>query len=369
MDNLKYCLVILFLCISLVDSQQCLNNCSGRGVCYGSGNNTYCACVYAFFGPDCSITVYNQYPQLWIAYQVIESTINILEFLFFSMGAILAPRYATLEKSNITAISLTLMAILTFIGTLHYTIDPYGTKFLNIPYILICLFDGLRFPAALVVFGMIVFRWVEAYQETIKRLNEQEMLAKIKQDYNKEVTLEDILANIRSVHRLRIPFGIVLALVFIYRIIGMVMRGILNPAWSAMNTSFNILIIVLFALIAIGSIYYGRKLYQLFPKPLDQSMRDLTFNVVGLSTYSVIILIIAAGYYGGEHFDQYQLVNFWVGELFVCLILNIAGIWMIVLLERPMFQNLLRSLVISSKSDDRTDVTASIETDSIENTE
>jgi len=369
MNSFKYCLVVLLLCISFVDSQQCLNNCSGRGVCYGSGNDTYCACVYAFFGPDCSITVYSQYPQLWVAYQVIESTINILEFLFFSMGAIIAPKYATLEQSNITAISLTLMAILTFIGTLHYSIDPYGTKFLDIPYIIICLFDGLRFPAALVVYGMIVFRWVEAYQETIKRLNEQEMLAKIKQDYNKEVTLEDILSNIRSVHRLRIPFGVILALIFIYRIIGMIMRGILNPAWSPMNISFNVIMIILFILIALGSIYYGRKLYQLFPKPLDQSMRDLTFNVVGLSIYSVLILIVAAGYYAGEHFDQYQLVNFWAGELIVCLILNVAGIWMIILFERPMFQNLIKSVVILSRSSERNDTTASLENDSIENTE
>jgi len=243
------------------------------------------------------------------------------------------------------------MACLTFFAALHFGIDPYGTKFLNVPYIVICILDGIRFPTALFAFGVIAFHWVEVYKETIKRLNEQEMLSKINKDYHKEVTLEDIMSNIRSVHRFRLPFAIVLILFFIYRIIGMIMRGILNPAHSSMTLSFNILMVVAFVVISICYIYYGSKLYRLFPKPLDARMKGLTFNVLGLAVYCVLVLIVAAGYYAAENFNQYQLVNFLVGELIIDILLNVAGYWMIIIFEGPMIRKYFKTIVTMMSSE------------------
>jgi len=369
----KWCFVLLVVCcvcFTRVNSQLCMNNCSGRGVCLGSGNDTYCQCFYAFFASDCSITVANQMPNLWLMFQVVETVINIVWFLFFFTGAIFAPRNTDLEKSNVTRITLIFMATLCFIGTLHYGIDPYGAKFMPIPYIFICLLDGVRFPTALFTFGVIVFHWVEVYQETIRRLNEQEMLAKINKDYDKEVTLEDIMSNVRSVHRFRVPFTVVLILLFIYRIIGMIMRGILNPSWYALNLSFNIIMILCFALISIGSIYFGRKLYHLFPKPLDARMKGLTINVVGLSIFGCLALIAAAGYYAGQKYNQYQLTNWLVGDLVMNLLFNVAGGWLIFIFEGQMIRKFIKRVIIMSSSG-TTEPNTSLDKDlsSITNTE
>jgi len=68
-----------------------------------------------------------------------------------------------------------------------------------------------------------------------------------------------------------------------------------------------------------------------------------------------------------KKFDQYQLVNFIIGEIFVSLILNITGFWMIALFEGPMIRKFMNRLIVMSTSG-RTDGTASLEKD-LTNTE
>jgi len=154
-------------------------------------------------------------------------------------------------------------------------LDPYGTKFSNLNFIALNILDGIRFPTALFIFVVVLFHWVDIYLETINRLNQQEMLSKIKKDYKGDVTIDEILSTVRNIHRFRFPCGVAVTLMFLFRIAGSITKGLLMPVYIPLQIIFGVFMFVAFALVTCGYIYFGYKLYMLFPRPIDKKTKKL----------------------------------------------------------------------------------------------
>jgi len=308
-----------------------------------------CACFWGFFGRDCSVTVQTQYPQLWTFYRVLFG-------LFFSCTTLIAclglffSRKDLSSTGNISRLSLGILAILNGLALIHYSIDPYGILgTVNIIYASIV--DGIRAATALFIFAIILFHWVEIYVETVKRLNQKEMISKIRSDLDRDVTLDEILMNVNVVHRFRLPSAIGIILLFAFRIIGMVMKGVRSPVYLPMQLAFSVLMFVGFGSIAVGYLYFGRKLYKLFPKPLDARMKRVSLSIGMLAIWDTLLFIVIFVIFLNQSKFSTQNITSWFAAdfMFTCGICVSAG-WVLSVFVRPIFERMYHTFRGSFRS-------------------
>jgi len=342
---------VIFLIVAVVffvgcASGDCPNQCSNRGFCKIDGNNSTCSCVNGFFGDDCSKTIWKIRPDLWYLYQTVLGAINVFWVLGYGIGFLLAPRVDNI--TNVTKLTLGVFAILGFTATLHYCVDPYGIKFYPLNFVWICVIEGIRFPTALVIFMTIAFHWLELYIETIERLDQVEMIRRIKENYNKEVTIDDILGTVKNIRRLRTPCIIITIFFFVFRLAGVILKGLLLPAWVQMNIAFNVVFIIACFAVGCVSFYFGRKLYKLYPKPIDSRMKRITNHVFALGVYQTLLLIAGLVQSQAAKYDENNITSWYAADFVFSLFLTTCGAWVFFLFAVPVWRRFF--LIVRAKT-------------------
>jgi len=309
--------------------------------------------------------VHSQYPQLWTFYQAFLGIYFSILLVLSILGFVILQRdLRSSAVANISRWALGMLIFLNIVTMLHFSLDPYGTKHLSISFVFINIIDGIRNPTALFIFVVITLHWVEIYQESIRRLHENEMISKIRSDISKEVTIDDILSSVRNVHRFRLPCAIGLFIFYLFRIAGSIMKGLLIPASNQMQLVFTIILIILFGLVVITSSFFGVKLYRLFPKPLDVRMRRLTINICGLMLYAIMMFIVIAVVQQRAKFTPATLLNFFCAEFLTSLLITVAGSWVLSIFLGP---HLHRIRSILSRSFGRSNVSTTGSTLDLQN--
>jgi len=322
----------------------CANDCTQRGICTPKGNISICFCFYGFFGRDCSVTMATVNPQLWNLFRGFLGTYFSINFILCVVGYFFS-RTDLSSTANITRLGLVIWSILQMMAVLFFSVDPYGMVHPEIPYVIICLFDGVRQALAYCIFVVILFHWVELYSETLKRLDHAEMIAKIRSDLNRDVTLDEILQNVKNVHRFRIPCAVVVIFFIVFRAIGMILRGVRSPTWLPMQTAFNALIFAAYAITAFGFIYFGRKLYSLFPRPFSNRMKKTTITIVALTFAECAVFLLFFIYFlviiGPPAVYTPANINSWfAGEFMLQLCICTVAVWVQAVFNLPMYERI-----------------------------
>jgi len=289
--------------------------------------------------------MYTVAPQLWNFYRGFLGTYFSINFVLCVIG-VLFTRSDLSSTANITRLGLIVWAVLQAMAVLFFSIDPYGMVHPEIPYVIIALFDGTRQALAFCVFVIILFHWVELYSETLKRLDQAEMIAKIRSDLNRDVTIDEILQNVKNVHRFRIPCAIVVIFFIVFRVIGMILRGVRNPNWLPMQTAFNALIFVAYAVVAAAFIYFGRKLYSLFPRPFSNRMRKTTITIVALTFAECAVFLLFFIYFlvivgPPLVYTPANIRSWYAGEFMLQICICAVGAWVQAVFNLPMYERMV----------------------------
>jgi hypothetical protein len=236
----------------------------------------------------------------------------------------------------------------------HNVIDPFGYKFSGISFVFLCMLEGFRYPFGLLIYGVLLFHWVEIYQLSMKRLHEAEMLSKIKRDYDPGISIEDILQDVKFIHRWKIPIFVIVSLFFAFRMIASVLKGLLIFEHLQVTLAYTILNFIAMGGYAVGYIYFGVKVYRLMPKPIDKRMKKLTIEVAGLAIWTTGMLIsITVLFLNGAFFTMNRIHLFFAADfLFHCAVV-VTGAWLISIYALPVVRRVLavvRTSISGNKS-------------------
>ena len=120
---------------------------------------------------------------------------------------------------------------------------------------------------------------IELINTSVHRMNKETMLQKINKTYQpKEVTVEEVIEQVKFLRKLIIPFvlvvGVLLALLLALSIlIGLEIRE------GAMFVGFQTVVSVYWIAVFIGFVIYGRKLGDLMPPLLYNKVNKVCSNV------------------------------------------------------------------------------------------
>ena len=139
------------------------------------------------------------------------------------------------------------------------------------------------------------------------------------------------MQQVKNVQKFRIPCIITVISFFALRFVDIFLRGLLNPVYLYFDYIFNFSFVAAFIVLSIGNIYYGRRLYKFFPRPLDKRMKRVTINLSGLSLMIAILFILSLVLYPTIQYNPADLQGFLLFTwLFWSFILVIVYWWVLI---------------------------------------
>lgn len=108
------------------------------------------------------------------------------------------------------------------------------------------------------------------------RLNKEHMFQKINKNYKrKDVTLEEVVHKVKFLSQLKLPFTIFAVFVFISMMTLTVIGGLGIQLWLLDNI-VNAELALIYVVLTIGFLVYGRKLVSLMPYELTRKVRKVS---------------------------------------------------------------------------------------------
>eukprot|EP00027_Filamoeba_sp_ATCC50430_P004017 CAMPEP_0168564506 /NCGR_PEP_ID=MMETSP0413-20121227/13288_1 /TAXON_ID=136452 /ORGANISM="Filamoeba nolandi, Strain NC-AS-23-1" /LENGTH=181 /DNA_ID=CAMNT_0008596195 /DNA_START=482 /DNA_END=1023 /DNA_ORIENTATION=- len=108
----------------------------------------------------------------------------------------------------------------------------------------------------------------------------------------KEVTVEDMVAQVQFLQRLKIPFLLAIFIIFCSDILLMIGSVLLKlPLLHAILVA---VVVVYYIGLIIGFFIYRRKLVAIMPFELTKKVKKLTFRVTALATYILVTIVIVS---------------------------------------------------------------------------
>ncbi|PRP75721.1 hypothetical protein PROFUN_09145 [Planoprotostelium fungivorum] len=288
--------------------------CNDRGVCMSDGS---CRCWYGFFGysmvPGLSWSFGSSIDNCYLStsqlspYNVQLKQLRIFQGIIFGFITLLMAYRLVLEfwltsAKGSGAVITKYSMILLFILCLWQTVqcgDFFG-NFGNLSpkgyYVLYYFKDNLL----LFVFSALLFHWAELYHEAIRKMKREEMLKKIKPDYEPHLTVEDILLKMSYVSKFRFAYVFVCGLSFLVyvgiEVIELTSRS--QSAWKAYIVFYFSFYTAVWILFSIGYVYYGIHLLSIIPAVMQgriKAVMALTglFSLFGVAN-AVLNIIIQA---------------------------------------------------------------------------
>jgi len=285
--------------------------CNGRGVCEYEG---VCRCYIGFFGvtstrglsstfhatADNCILAIHDIPA--VKQQVIQFRIFIgVTFTFLAVlmiyRLIIEFIMDTTTSSTSVITKYTMLTLILFCGCLSIMSGDFFGGFSNydvkFSYFLYYFKDNLL----LLVFSALLFHWAELYHSSISKLKREEMLRKIKPDYESNVSMEDVLIRMNIMSRFRFGYIAVCVLSFLV-LIGMMVvefHARDNEVWKSYCIFYYAFYVVAWISFALAYIFYGLRLISIIPQVLKGKIKTvmILMGLFALCTVTFACLMIA----------------------------------------------------------------------------
>jgi len=324
-STMKTTVVFVFLSIILSVIAQNTNStvapscltgggdCSGRGVCQENGA---CRCYPGFTFPTvrvvkgvpvksrihCNATVMTGQPFMTPLVVVLRVEITILNFILFCLISYRLYLDFKLHGVShaITKISLAFVACSTFLTFISNALDYWGIYGV-MPPMCFFTFHSLIEWLLVGVFCAIVLHWVNIYDTTVKSIRRQEMIKKINSNYDKPISVEDIVRSVTLVRIFRLPYLTVTGVTLVI----FVVRVFLTPLWTSVNgyaiwyKFFNTWHCILWGLFGICFALYGYRLVNVMPETSSKKIKQVTWKlciVAVICTINALMMILLDNY-------------------------------------------------------------------------
>jgi hypothetical protein len=255
----------------------CPSHCHHRGICF---HDFYCVCDTGFSGyvqvnnttlPDCSLPLKDIRPTGYQVNRFINIGFNIL-FIMAVVITLVAARKRYTERRNkklndqlenvtlLVAASkyeyIVLLDILFYLvlNTFVWIVDPDGMYY-RLPGGVIYFEEGFALLVGIIYLTAVLMHWITFSRISARKIKQQEMLKRIRKDFNAEVTVEQIAKDTQKFDLFKwFALGIVL-IIFCLDVVMVILQTMRNPAyfwWAIVFLTIN----CFFQLVLVVSLFY-----------------------------------------------------------------------------------------------------------------
>jgi len=283
-----------FLIFSIVQSADpqvpCKDFCDDiGGECHSEFSS--CRCHLGWYGHGCASSVMKEMPGAWYAFR---SLIMIFYGVFFLFGVLLvfvgwrekvqrgfaSGRLTLFHARNLSLISVLFLCLNIL---LFYGIDPEGFEKTSLPVGVNLFLNSVTFPLLATILMTILFHWAEVYYFSVKLLRQEEMLEKINVKYKSNLSLEDVLAKIRFINRLKVPFLVINLSCWALSLLTFIWNGLNLKGNQSIVYVWAVFLSIIFFGEAIGFFIFGRRLMNVMPEDVRGKMTKVT-RLVSIET-------------------------------------------------------------------------------------
>jgi len=271
------------------------NQCKNHGHCI----DHLCNCNSGYYGDYCTIGINKVYPVLWYFIRIFCAVVYFCLTVATIRTIVLNLRNEKKQQTStgttsgkwpsITTMSLVMIALVSVDMTLYYAIDPENFEHIA-PLQLDTAFIILLFPLISVTYVTILFYWAEIYDRTTRVLHREDMLQRVNTQYQRNITLQEMLNKVNILNRLRIPLIIANILGFLFAFAEIALIGTLTA--NSVGAVYGVYYVIIYLVESIGFIIYGRKLVAFLPGFFKNKMRSKTNLITGLAVVFLITFVI-----------------------------------------------------------------------------
>lgn len=256
----------------------CFDSCSLKGKCIGGK----CACINGFYGSYCQSSVREAIPTAFALTQVFCC------LGFFIIGTlatcVLVIRFFRYEQSvlmNCGKIIMIEIIVISIANFFMWSLDPFGFTRL-IPFWLTRIFFIISFPLSSTIYCTVLFHWAEVYFVVAQKLKKENALKRVNSSYNPQITLESVLASMKMINKIKIPFILLNTIEWLIMIVREVLlqKQIIGTGKGSTGEWVQYFWIWYFTLIygaeCFGFFFWGPRLVNSMPPSLQARMRKIT---------------------------------------------------------------------------------------------
>ncbi len=293
----------------------CLNNCNDRGFC---GANDTCVCILSYYEKDCSVGANELEPGLWAFHRIWTIITYSICGIICILGLISSSRQfgtrASMLFFNFKQFAIVMILVMCIDVVIYFAVDPRGYNYI-VPRLLNEILFGLAFPLMFTIYLFVLLHWAEIYDNAMHRLRQEEMLEKINQKYKSNISLQTILTNMNGIHKLRIPFAILLVTIWIMQVVRDFMYALVFDTHVRTIHSFYLSFVLLVEFI--GLVYYGRKLISIMPDDIAARTKRYTrLFLIQMAVFGVSWIITGVAFSFAIKSPKAYIIGDWVFRFF-----------------------------------------------------